>query len=51
MIVKYCLHHKKEGKFMFAHQKMAIGVGDTEVEYMQNRYESVKGLYPSYGSI
>ena len=46
MVVKYCLHHQKEGKFMFAHQKMAIGVGDTEVEYMKNRYESVKGLYP-----
>lgn len=46
MVVKYCLHHGHEGKFMFAHQKMAIGVGDREVAYMQNRYEEVKELYP-----
>ena len=46
MVVKYCLQHGYENKFMFAHQKMAIGVGDTEVAYMKNRYEDFKELYP-----
>ncbi len=31
---------------MFAHQKMAIGVGEDEVRYMLNRYEEFKELYP-----
>ncbi len=46
MIVKYCLNHGLENKILFAHQKMAIGVGDTEVEYMLKRYEEFKELYP-----
>lgn len=46
MVVKYCLQHGYENKFMFAHQKMAIGVGDTEVAYMKKRYEDFKELYP-----
>lgn len=46
MIARYCLNHGHEGKFLFAHQKMAIGVGDTEVEYMLKRYEDFKELYP-----
>lgn len=46
MISKYCLQYGYEGKFLFAHQKMAIGVGDTEVAYMNNRYNEVKELYP-----
>lgn len=46
MIAKYCLQYGHESKFLFAHQKMAIGVGDTEVAYMQKRYEEFKELYP-----
>lgn len=46
MVAKYCLQYGHEGKFLFAHQKMAIGVGDTEVAYMQKRYEEFKELYP-----
>lgn len=46
MISKYCLQYGYEGKMLFSHQKMAIGVGDTEVAYMQNRYNDVKELYP-----
>lgn len=46
MIVKYGLGHGCEGKIMFAHQKMAIGVGDSEVAYIQKRYEDFKELYP-----
>lgn len=46
MVVKYCLNHGHENTFLFAHQKMAIGVGDTEVAYMLKRHEDFKELYP-----
>jgi malate dehydrogenase (quinone) len=46
MVEKYCLQHGYENKFMFAHQKMAIGVGEKEVEFMRKRYEDFKELYP-----
>ena len=34
MVEKYCLQHKLENTVMFSHQKMALGVGDKEVEFM-----------------
>ncbi|MDD3463051.1 MAG: FAD-dependent oxidoreductase [Sulfurospirillaceae bacterium] len=46
MIVKYCLQYGYQDKFMFSHQKMAIGVGEKEVAYMRARYEEFKELYP-----
>lgn len=46
MVAKYCVQYGHQDKFLFAHQKMAIGVGDTEVAYMQKRYEDFKELYP-----
>lgn len=46
MVVKYCLKHGYENKFMFAHQKMAVGIGDKEVAYMKKRYEDFKELFP-----
>jgi malate dehydrogenase (quinone) len=46
MIVKYCLQYGYEGKLMFSHQKMAIGVGDTEVAFMRKRYEEFKSIFP-----
>lgn len=46
MVEKYCLQYGYENKFMFAHQKMAIGVGDEEVTYMRKRYEDFKELFP-----
>ena len=46
MVVKYCLKQGLENKILFAHQKMAIGVGDKEVAYMLKRYEDFKELYP-----
>ncbi|WP_331775521.1 FAD-dependent oxidoreductase [Sulfurospirillum sp. 1612] len=46
MVEKYCLQHGYEDKFMFANQKMAIGVGEKEVEYMRKRYEDFKELFP-----
>ncbi|QCD51785.1 FAD-dependent oxidoreductase [Campylobacter sp. RM16192] len=47
MIVKYALMHGYENKFMFAHQKMVIGVGDTESEAIRARFEKFKELYTS----
>jgi malate dehydrogenase (quinone) len=46
MIRRYCLQYGYENKFMFAHQKMAVGIGDKEVEYMKKRYEDFKELFP-----
>ncbi len=46
MVEKYCLQYGYENEFMFAHQKMAIGVGDEEVAYMRKRYEDFKELFP-----
>lgn len=46
MVVKYGIQHDLQGKYMFDGQKMAIGVGDSEVEYIKKRYEEFKPLYP-----
>ena len=47
MVEKYCLQHKLENKVIFSHQKMALGVGDREVEFMLERYEEFKELFPN----
>lgn len=46
MIEKFCLQYGLENKIMFAHQKMALGVGDREVEFIKNRYNEFKELFP-----
>lgn len=46
MIVKYGLQHGYGGKFMTQGQKMAMGVGDREVEMIKARYEEFKKLFP-----
>lgn len=46
MISKYGLMHGYNGKYMFDTQKMAIGVGDEECEFIKNRYAEFKELYP-----
>ena len=46
MPVKYALKYNLDGKYMFAHQKMALAIGDVEVERMKERYESFKELFP-----
>ncbi len=46
MVEKYCLMHGYENKVIFSHQKMAVGVGSEEVNYMKKRYEEFKTLYP-----
>ena len=46
MVVKYGLQHGYQGKYMFDGQKMAIGVGDVEVDYIKNRFNEFKEIYP-----
>ncbi len=46
MIVKFNLMRGLEEKIMFAHQKMALGVGEKECEFIKNRYEEFKELFP-----
>jgi len=46
MIVKFNLMRGLQDKIMFAHQKMALGVGDKECEFIKNRYEEFKELFP-----
>lgn len=46
MVEKYCHQYNYENKILFSHQKMALGVGDDEVEFMLERYEEFSGLFP-----
>nr|WP_315055928.1 FAD-dependent oxidoreductase [uncultured Campylobacter sp.] len=46
MIVKYCQKHGYENKFLFQGQKMALGVGKSEVELIKEHFEKFKELYP-----
>lgn len=46
MVVKYGLQYGYQNKFMFANQKMAMGVGEHEVDIIKERFETFKELYP-----
>jgi len=46
MVEKFCLQYGLENKIMFKHQKMALGVGDKEVRFIENRYHEFKALFP-----
>ncbi|MGB3752028.1 MAG: FAD-dependent oxidoreductase [Arcobacteraceae bacterium] len=46
MIEKFCLQYGLEEKIMFKHQKMALGVGEKEVEFITKRYNDFKELFP-----
>jgi len=46
MVEKFCLQYGLEDKIMFAHQKMALGVGKKEVHFIENRYHEFKELFP-----
>ncbi|TNF45294.1 MAG: FAD-dependent oxidoreductase, partial [Epsilonproteobacteria bacterium] len=46
MVEKFCLQYGLEEKIMFAHQKMALGVGEKEVRFIENRYKEFKELFP-----
>lgn len=46
MIEKFCLQYGLEEKIMFKHQKMALGVGEKEVEFITKRYNEFKEVFP-----
>lgn len=46
MVEKFCLQYGLEEKIMFSHQKMALGVGEKEVHFIENRYHEFKELFP-----
>jgi len=46
MVEKFCLQYGLENKIMFKHQKMALGVGKKEVNFIENRYHEFKELFP-----
>ncbi|MEA3372067.1 MAG: FAD-dependent oxidoreductase [Campylobacterota bacterium] len=46
MVEKYCLQHGYKDRILFSHQKMALGVGYEEVDYMLKRHNEFQELYP-----
>lgn len=46
MVEKYCLQHGYQNDILFSHQKMALGIGDEEVEFLLHRYEEFSELFP-----
>ena len=46
MIEKFCLQYNLQEKIMFKHQKMALGVGEKEVEFITKRYNEFKEVFP-----
>jgi len=46
MVEKFCLQYDLQDKIMFSHQKMALGVGEKEVHFIENRYHEFKALFP-----
>ena len=46
MIVNYGLMQNAQNNFMFSHQKIALAIGDQECEYMKQRFDEFKNLYP-----
>ena len=46
MVERYCLQHGYENRIIFSHQKMALGVGYEEVDYMKKRFREFSELYP-----
>jgi malate dehydrogenase (quinone) len=46
MVEKYCLQHGYQNSIIFSHQKMALGVGEEEVEFLLHRYEEFSELFP-----
>lgn len=46
MVEKYCLQYHYQNEIIFSHQKMALGVGDKEVEFLLHRFEEFSKLFP-----
>ena len=46
MLKNYAVKHGYNGKYIFKCNKMALGVGEEEVEYIKRRYQEFQTLYP-----
>lgn len=46
MIEKFNLMYNLQDKIMFKHQKMALGVGEKEVQFITDRYNKFKEIFP-----
>jgi len=46
MVEKYCLQYGYQDEIIFAYQKMAVGVGNKEVEFLLHRFEEFSELFP-----
>jgi len=46
MVEKYCLQYHYQDEIIFSHQKMALGVGGKEVEFLLHRFEEFSQLFP-----
>jgi len=46
MVEKYCLQYGYQDEIIFSHQKMALGVGEKEVEFLLHRFEEFSTLFP-----
>jgi len=46
MVEKYCLQYGYQDEIIFSHQKMALGVGPKEVEFLLHRFEEFSKLFP-----
>lgn len=46
MVERYCLQHGYKGRILFSHQKMALGIGHEEVQYLLHRHREFQSLYP-----
>ena len=46
MVEKYCLQYHYQDEIIFSHQKMALGVGNKEVEFLLHRFEEFSKLFP-----
>lgn len=47
LLVSYAFYHNLQNKSIFEYQKMAIGVGEKEVDFMTKRHEEFKEIYPN----
>ncbi|WP_373070339.1 FAD-dependent oxidoreductase [Sulfurimonas sp.] len=46
MVERYCLNNQLQNEVIFSHQKMALGVGEKEVEFLLHRFEEFNKLFP-----
>lgn len=46
LLESYALYHNLQNKSIFEYQKMAIGVGDEEVDFITKRHQEFKEIYP-----